>query len=345
MRIGIVGAGIVGRTLCCHLLNNSYEVRLFDKNSLTVTKNCSFAAAGLLSAYAETQSCLPPLAEIGVAAIDYWKKFTKNQAPNVFFDDSGTICLADNQIELQNFKKILMTKFSNEVFKEIMVANYESEITGHYRSGIYLADEAQIDAQKLMIALVNIIQQRNVFNKVKISFEEIKDLPHKIGCDWLVDCRGLSAKREFTQLRGVRGELLFVEAPNVQLKHVIRYFHPRYDIYILPRANNIYLIGASCIESEDYSAITVKTILELLSTAYSIHRGFGEAKLIATKTNCRPAFNENLPRLYVDYERKIITVNGCYRYGFLFAPVFSMAIENFLQTSRWQKTVLPYLVH
>lgn len=341
MRIGIIGAGIMGRTLCCHLLNNSYDTRLFDKDRLTAQKNCSFTAAGLLSAYAETKSCMPALAQIGATAIDYWRRFTKEEKTKIFFDDCGSICLADNQTELQNFKKILLTKFSDEIFREIVVSNLEPDVAPNYRTGIYLPYEAQIDAQKLLKTLARLIQQHNVFQQRAVTLQEAKQFQY----DWLVDCRGLGAKQELENLRGVRGELLFIEAPNVQLKHVIRYFHPRYDIYILPRPNNGFLIGASCIESEDYSSITVKTVLELLSAAYSIHRGFGEAKLIATKTHCRPAFSENLPRLYVDRKRKIITVNGLYRHGFLFAPIFSLAIENFLQTSQWQDTVTPYLVH
>lgn len=345
MRVGIIGAGIMGRTLCCHLLDNCYETRLFDKDTLAAKKNCSFTAAGLLSAYAETKSCMPALAEIGSAAIDYWRDFTKRQKTKIFFDDSGSICIADDRAELQNFKKILLTKFSSDVFQEIMVGNIEPEVMSNYRSGLYLPREAQIDAQKLLMTLATVIRQKKVFRKISIDPQEKKNLAQQSQCDWLIDCRGLGARPELKNLRGVRGELLVVEAPDVHLKHVIRYFHPRYDIYILPRSNNIFLIGASCIESEDYSAITVKATLELLSAAYSIHRGFGEAKVIANKTHCRPAFNENVPKLFVDYERKIITVNGLYRYGFLFAPIFSMAIENFLRTNLWQSEVIPYLVH
>lgn len=340
MRIGIVGAGIMGRTLCAHLLNKSFEPILFEQNDLSA-KNCSNVAAGLLSPYAESNGSTASLMTVGSCAISYWKNSSIVRDNNIFFDDHGTICIAHHQSELDHFKRCLLEKH----YAEININEHESELEKQYIFGLHLPHEAQIDAQKLMAAFALLLQKKKKviratvqdirINKIKAD----KDYP----VDWVIDCRGLEAKDQFHDLRGVRGELMMVHAPFVNIKHVIRFFHPRYPIYIVPRSRNHYLIGASSIEAEDYSAITVRAILELLSTAYSIHKGFSDATLVDTGVHCRPAFNENLPRLYVDEENRIIKINGLYRHGYLFAPFFSIALEEFFNNQRWPSDVRPYL--
>ncbi len=52
----------------------------------------------------------------------------------------------------------------------------------------------------------------------------------------------------------------------------------------------IILLGASEIESEDMSDISVRSTLELLSALFTVHPNFGEARVVNTETNCRPAF-------------------------------------------------------
>ena len=77
------------------------------------------------------------------------------------------------------------------------------------------------------------------------------------------------------------------------------------------------------------SPISVRSTLELLSAAYSVHAGFDEAHIVETRVNCRPAMDDNLP--YMDYQPGLIRVNGLYRLGFLLAPVLSEQILHYLQ--------------
>ena len=115
--------------------------------------------------------------------------------------------------------------------------------------------------------------------------------------DMVLDCRGLGAKSAFQDLRSVRGELIWLHAPDVNMTRPIRFLHPRYNLYIAPRPKHIYLIGASEIESDDMSHITVRTTLELLTAAYSVHPGFAEAQIIKTVTQCRPTLSHHLPKI------------------------------------------------
>jgi glycine oxidase len=136
--------------------------------------------------------------------------------------------------------------------------------------------------------------------------------------DYIIDCRGLGAKNTTCKLRGVRGEVVRLHAPEVSLTRPIRLMHPRYPIYIAPKPNHEYVIGATEIESQDSGPATVRSTLELLSAAYTVHSGFAEARILSIQTGLRPAFSDNRPQ--VNHEGKVIGINGLYRHGYLLAP-------------------------
>ncbi|WP_370661100.1 FAD-dependent oxidoreductase [Psychrosphaera algicola] len=119
-------------------------------------------------------------------------------------------------------------------------------------------------------------------------------------------------------MRGVRGEVVRVRAPEVTLTRPIRLMHPRYPLYIVPKSDDQYVIGATEIESEDNKAPSVRSTLELLSAAYSIHKGFAEAEVIEIQTGLRPTLLDNEPSIII--KSKHIQINGLYRHGYLLTP-------------------------
>jgi glycine oxidase len=66
----------------------------------------------------------------------------------------------------------------------------------------------------------------------------------------------------------------------------------------------------------------VRSALELLSAAYTVHPAFAEARIIEFGSGLRPAFPDNLPRISVGRNERI-EVNGLYRHGFLLAPALA----------------------
>jgi glycine oxidase len=141
---------------------------------------------------------------------------------------------------------------------------------------------------------------------------------------FVIDCRGLGAKRDWRGLRGIRGEVARVHAPGIGLSRPVRLLHPRYPLYIAPKQDDLYVIGATEIEGEDMSPISVRSSLELLSAAFSIHPGFGEARILELSTQCRPTLPDHRPLVRLAGERTI-RVNGLYRHGYMLAPEVSRA--------------------
>jgi glycine oxidase len=147
---------------------------------------------------------------------------------------------------------------------------------------------------------------------------------------WIFDCRGLGARTEQPALRGVRGEVIRLHAPDVTLLRPTRLIHPRYPIYIAPKEDHVFVIGATEIETEDLSPASVRSTLELLSAAYTVHPGFGEARILEVATQARPTLPDNLPLLRL-HDARHVSLNGLYRHGFLIAPALLDATLEWVQ--------------
>jgi glycine oxidase len=175
--------------------------------------------------------------------------------------------------------------------------------------------------------------------------------------DWVFDCRGLGARAQtaprdddngmhatlrgdgpgaHAALRGVRGEVARVHAPEVKLTRPTRLIHPRYPIYIAPKQNDLYVIGATEIESEDMSPPSVRSTLELLSAAYAVHPGFAEGRIIEIAAHCRPALPDNLPEIRVTRGpgAPVMRINGLYRHGFMISPALLDAALEIVEQDR-----------
>ena len=153
----------------------------------------------------------------------------------------------------------------------------------------------------------------------------------------VIDCRGLSARDTQPELRGVKGELILIETDEVQLARPVRLIHPRWPLYVIPRGDNKFMLGATSIESED-NGVSVRSALELLSAAYAVHPAFAEARIVEFGSGLRPAFPANLPRITI--ERQHIAVNGLYRHGFLIAPALAELTLAFVERGQIDNEVM-----
>jgi glycine oxidase len=132
--------------------------------------------------------------------------------------------------------------------------------------------------------------------------------------------------------------MLLVRLREVSLQRPVRVLHPRLPVYVVPRAQGLYMVGATMLESDEGTHISARSMLELLSAAYALHPAFGEAQIIEIGTGVRPAFPDNLPQLRC--EGQTLYVNGLYRHGFLLAPALARrAAEVLLQGSHFPEVM------
>ncbi|MBV9079310.1 MAG: FAD-dependent oxidoreductase, partial [Methylobacteriaceae bacterium] len=154
----------------------------------------------------------------------------------------------------------------------------------------------------------------------------------------VIDCRGLAARPDAPELRGVKGETVLVETTEIALARPVRMMHPRWSIYVIPRQDHRFLIGATSLESEDRSGVSVRSALELMTAAYALHPAFGEARIVELGHGLRPAYPDNAPRIEVRGRR--IAINGLYRHGFLIAPALAELAAAYLETGARDNEVM-----
>jgi glycine oxidase len=94
----------------------------------------------------------------------------------------------------------------------------------------------------------------------------------------------------------------------------------------VPRAPDLVVVGASEIESEDRSPVSLRSTVELLAAAHSVLPELAEARIVHSESNLRPALPDNLPRLTT--EPGLTRINGLFRHGWLIAPAL---VEQALQ--------------
>ncbi len=108
--------------------------------------------------------------------------------------------------------------------------------------------------------------------------------------------------------------------------------HPRIPLYLVPRGDGVYTIGATMIESSSTRPPTLRSLTEMLSAAFAIHPGFAEASVIETGAGLRPAFADHLPRLVTHNGQ--LHLNGLYRHGFLLGPAMATRAADHLISER-----------
>ena len=119
-------------------------------------------------------------------------------------------------------------------------------------------------------------------------------------------------------VRGVRGEVIWLDCPGHGLQRPVRLLHPRHRVYIVPRSARDILVGASEIESEDRSPVSLRSATELMAAAHSVVPALAEARILKLDVNLRPAMPDNNPLLAWEGDR--LTINGLFRHGWLLAP-------------------------
>ena len=340
--IAIAGAGLLGRLLTWQLLQANCKVTLFEAESFTpdtpqTLRAAAFTAAGMIAPLSEAVVSDEGVYRMGQFALQQWpqwlSKLQTQTAPLFFQHGSLVIAHPQDISELDQFERELQfviphCKTYHRVNQQ-QIQELEPDLNPQFSQGLFLAEEGHVNNRELLTTLLSEIlllgAKLREFTPVEVAANKISTETSEEEFDLVIDCRGMGARGQQPQLRGVRGETLHVETKEIQLQRPVRLMHPRYQLYIVPKPNNRFIIGATQIESEDRSPVTLQSSLELSSALYTLSPAFAEARIIEMDTNLRPAYMDNLPR--VDVQDGLITANGLFRHGYLLAPA---VVENVL---------------
>jgi glycine oxidase len=278
---------------------------------------------------------------MGQHALKRWPELLNELQQPVFFQQNGTMIVWHRQdaSEAQRFAQLLARTQAQlpslpalQSLENKALAEKEPALQDRFQNALYLPDEGQLDNRQLLASLLESLQTQQVGLHWHSGKSPEDFSPGNAGePDWVFDCRGLGARLEWSALRGVRGEVIRLHAPEVTLQRPTRLIHPRYPIYIAPKPDHVFVVGATEIETEDLSPASVRSTLELLSAAYTVHSGFAEARILEISTQARPTLNNNLPGIRQIGPRSL-QINGLYRHGFLIAPAMLDIVLEWVQS-------------
>ena len=336
----ILGAGLMGRLLAVALARQGHGVTVYDSASPLGENSAARVAGGMLAPLAESAITEHGVVRMGRHALTRWPELLAALDMPVFFQQNGTLIVwhrqdsneADRLRQQLDKTRASVTELpAMQVLDSTHMAEVEPALAQRFSQGMYLPGEGQLDNRQLLAALAQEMEKLGV-----TAHWNCPKNPADIRLDsneWLLDCRGLGARPQWSGLRGVRGEVVRIHAPEVTLQRPTRLVHPRYPIYIAPKQDHVFVIGATEIESEDLSPPSVRSALELLSAAYAVHPGFAEARILEIAAQCRPTLPDNLPAIRQTAPRTL-EINGLYRHGYMIAPALLDVVLQVLDSGQ-----------
>jgi glycine oxidase len=327
MQVTVLGAGVAGLACAVELAERGADVEVVDRAEKLGASGCSWYAGGMLAPWCELESAEPLIAKLGTESIAWWRE----RLPGTVLNGSLVVAHGRDTGELANFSR------RTEQFEWLdgeQIAALEPDLGGRFNKALYFKDEGHLDPRAALAALAARLETLRVPVRFGVTMAVA---PACWGATssarQVIDCTGLAARDVLTDLRGVKGEMLLLRLRDISLSRPVRVLHPRMPLYIVPRGDGLFMVGATMIESDQPSRISVRSMLELLSAAYALHPAFGEAEIIEIGTGVRPAFSDNLPR--IRWYGDTLCVNGLFRHGFLLAPALARRVAEIVLEERY----------
>ena len=338
MKIGIAGAGLLGRLLAFELARAGHEVDVFDPAPGTDAHVAAgWTAAGMLSPVAELECAGSEVFDLGLRSLVLWPRLATALGVPIGLRQDGSLLLAHRGDEgaARRVVDLLAAKapasHKPEALTPAALRELEPVVQGPSQAWL-LPCEGRIHTVQAMSALAASAAASGArFHwgtpVALVAPGELRTPQGAERFDWVFDVRGTGARPQLP-VRGVRGEIFWLHAPGLDLRRPLRLLHPRHRVYLVPREGDIVVAGATEIESEDRSPVSLRSTVELLAAAHSVIPQLAEARIVHSESNLRPALPDNLP--LTETRQGLTRINGLFRHGWLIAPAL---VEDALRRS------------
>lgn len=333
LAVTVVGAGVAGLTCAVELAERGARVEVLERAEAIGPSCCSWFAGGMLAPWCELESAERLIAALGSESLGWWRE----RFAGTELRGSLVVAHGRDRAELARFAR------RTERFEWLDgegVAALEPDLAGRFEQALYFPQEGHLNPRVALAELARRLAERDVAIRYGIDGWGVcgSGLEGSSAERVIIDCTGLAARASSSDLRGVKGEMLLVKSRDISLSRPVRVLHPRMPLYIVPRGEGVYMVGATMIESDQSTRISARSMLELLSAAYALHPAFGEAEIVEIGTGVRPAFPDNLPR--IRRVGRTVHVNGLYRHGFLLAPALARRTADHLLNGHFYPEVM-----
>lgn len=306
--IAVVGAGPIGLVTALVAARAGLVVTVYERAD-DFSAGAGWRAGGMLAPECEAETASAALVALGRRGLALWPDLVGG------IERQGTLVVAPPR-EPGRLDLFAGRTAGWQPVSEDELAGLEPALAGRYRRGLFYPDEGHLDPRRTYAALASALEAAG--GRIVFGFAgQIEEL----GEERVIDARGLGARDRLPGLRGVKGEMALVRSREVILRRPVRLLHHRHPLYVVPRADGVFMIGATTVESDDASGVSLRSAGELLTQAYALHPAFAEAEVLEFNAGLRPAFSDNEPRVVRD--GRVVAANGAYRHGWLIAPALA----------------------
>lgn len=336
MNVVVVGGGVIGLSVAWRLGLDGHRVTLVDP---APTRGASWVAGGMLAPVTESWPGEEELLELGSASLAAWPAFAAGLG--VELNEHGTMAVAADSADAATL----------DVLADHLAARGRSvdRLTGRelraleptlgpaVRSGLVVPGDLAVDNRELLRSLVAAAREAGVEFVAEQAREARADAVElagsTLGCDVAVIAAGAWSSglhpELATAVRPVKGEILRLRSRQGTLpppRHTVRALVESRAVYLVPRAGDELVVGATQYEAGFDDEVTVGGVRDLLADAERIVPGIAEYGLTETAAGLRAGSRDNLP-LIGRLEDGVLVAAGHHRNGLLLAPITADAVR------------------
>lgn len=331
----VVGGGVIGLSVAW-LLAGETDVTLVDP---APASGASWVAGGMLAPVTESWPGEEALLELGCASLDRWPEFAARLGVDLY--TGGTVVAALDAADaaqldiLADHLASLGRAVDRLTGRELR--GREPAIGPSVRSGLLVPGDLAVDNRELLRGLEKAARSAGVrFERRRVSAVEPGavrlDDGDPIRSGTTVIAAGAWSSGLHPALDGlvrpVKGEILRLRArPGVLApRHTVRALVESRPVYLVPRAGDELVLGATQYEAGFDDEVTVGGVRDLLADAERIVPGIAEYGLTETAAGLRAGSRDNLP-LVGRLEPGVLVAAGHHRNGLLLAPITADAVR------------------
>ena len=221
--INVIGAGIAGTWQALLFAKAGRKVALYERDEPAMTGSTGYWAGGMLAPHCESEAAEPVITRLGLRSLDLWRE----ALPDTPFNGSLVVAHGRDRADFERFTRLAS---GHKRIDADEIAALEPALAGRFAEALFFPAEGHVEPRRVLPALHEKLRAAGVPIEFKSSAEP-RDLDGLV-----IDCRGLAARDACPTLRGVKGEIIVIETDEIKLSRPVRLIHPRWSLYIVPRA-------------------------------------------------------------------------------------------------------------
>src|SRR4051794_4927263 len=351
----VVGGGVIGLSCAWRAAQRGARVAVVERGE--PGGGATRVAAGMLAPIGEVTFGEPELLELTLAAARLYPELVAEleeaSGETAGYEQLGALHLALDRDEAAQLRRVHDLQRSLDLEAEWLpprrCRDLEPGLTPSFHGGVFASGEAAVDPRTLASALLAALRAQGaevltgtevvdaMFDGERLAGVRTQD--EELRADVVVLANGAWAgatewlpEHARPPVRPVKGQVL--ELRRRDGEPPARRILASERVYLVPRADDRLIVGATVEEMGFDTAVTAGGIHELLREAYRLLPDVAEMELIDAIAGLRPGTPNNLPIVGPGAIDGLVVATGHFRNGILLAPLAAEAVADLLVGDR-----------